>query len=272
MTARGRSEQTLAAAMTHHRAGRLTDAERLYRRVCDDDPNNAHAFHLRGVVAHQMGRPEAASLVGRAVALKPDFAEAHNDRGVILAAHGSFADAIACFERAVALNPGYSEARNNLGRGFALARASRRSAAAVRTGPEKRAGFSAGVFQSGLGARTGRPKTGCREHYRGAITLRPDFVDAYLHLAALLLDMDRLPEALAHAERAVALRSDSAGARNNLGNVLRSIGRREEAIAQYEAALRLDPTSFMAHYNCGVALRGETRIAEARAHFSARWR
>src|SRR3977135_2084896 len=111
MSAPGRSEQTLAAAVAHHRAGRLTDAERLYRTVCDTNPNNARAFHLLGVAAHQLGRPEAAAFVGRAVTLDPDFAEAHNDRGVILAATGLFPDALSCFERAVALNPGYTEAR-----------------------------------------------------------------------------------------------------------------------------------------------------------------
>jgi hypothetical protein len=80
--------------------------------------------------------------------------------------------------------------------------------------------------------------------------------------------MDRMREALAHAERAVTLRPDSAGARNNLGNILRTMGRRDDAIAQYETALKIDPNSSMAHYNFGVALRGETRIAEAREHFA----
>jgi protein O-GlcNAc transferase len=268
MNAGARSEQMLAAATAQHRAGHLAEAERLYRLVCDADPGNARAFHLLGVVAHQLGRPEAASLVGRAVALAPDYAEAHNDRGAILAANGLFAEALSCFERAVALNPGYHEARNNLARGLrSLGRFDEALAQfelILRSMPDSPvAHFNlASVFE--LAGNT----TDAEQHYRSAISLRPDFVDAHLHLALLLQGLDRLPEALAHAERAVALRPDSAGLRNNLGNILRGLGRRDEAIVQYEAALRIDPNFFMAHYNCGVALRGETRIADARTHFA----
>jgi predicted O-linked N-acetylglucosamine transferase (SPINDLY family) len=268
MNAGGRSEQTLAAAMAHHRAGRLAEAERLYRLACNSDPGNARAFHLLGVVAHQLGRPDAASLVGKAVTLDPDFAEAHNDRGVILAANGSFTEAVASFDRAVRLNPGYHEARNNLARGLrSLGRfdeALVQFEQVLNNAPESPvAHFNlASAFE--LAGR----KPDAESHYRRAISLRPDFVDAHTHLASLLADMNRLPEALVHAERAVALRPGSAGARNNLGNILRSLGRRDEAIAQYEAAIGTDPGSFMAHYNCGVALRGEARIAEARLHFA----
>src|ERR1700730_18560034 len=114
MNAGGRSEQTLAAAMAHQRAGRLAEAERLYRLVCDTDPKNARALHLLGVVAYQLNHPHAASFVGRAVAVGPDVAEAHNDRGGIRAANGLFAGGVPCFEKAVGLKPGYHEARNNL--------------------------------------------------------------------------------------------------------------------------------------------------------------
>jgi len=215
-----------------------------------------------------LGRPDAASLVGRAVLLDPDSTEAHNDRGVILAANGLFSDAISCFERAVALNPGYLEARNNLGRGLRsvgrLDEALTQFELVLKSTPGSPvAHFNlASVFEL-----IGR-KSDAEKHYRSAIALRPDFVDAYVHLASLLQGADRLPEALAHAERAVTLRPHSAGARNNLGNILGTMGRRDDAIAQYETALTIDPGSFMAHYNCGVALRGQTRIAEARAHFA----
>ncbi len=264
----GRLEQTLVAAIAQHRAGRLAEAERLYRLVCDADPNNARAFHLLGVVAHQLKHPDAAALVGRAVMLDPNSAEAHNDRGVILAANGLAAEALSCFERAVALNPSYGEARNNFGRGLrSLGRFDEALAQfewVLKSAPDSPAAHFnlASVLQpAGRGSDA-------EAHLRRAIALRPDFVDAHLHLASLLQEMGRQPEALAQAERAVALRPDSAGGRNNLGNILRALGRREEAIAQYEAALRIDPDFFMAHYNCGMALRGETDIAEARAHFA----
>jgi protein O-GlcNAc transferase len=268
MNAGGRSEQTLAAAMAHHRAGRLVDAERLYRLICDADPNNARAFHLLGVAAHQLRRPDAASLVGRAVTLDPDFAEAHNDRGVILAANGLFADALSCFEKAVALNPGYSDARNNLGRGLRSLGRFEEAVAQFELVLKSTPDSPVAHFNLASALELAGRNPDAEKHYRSAISLRPDFVDAHLHLAALLQGIDRLPEALAHAERSVTLRPDSAGARNNLGNILRTMGRRDDAIAQYETAIRIDPDSFMAHYNCGVALRGETRIAEARAHFA----
>src|SRR6516225_8919886 len=95
------SEQMLTAAVAHLRGGRLIDAERLARSACEKAPNDARAFHLAGVVAHQLRRSDAAALIGRAVALNPDLAEAHNDRGVILAAEGRFSEALSCFERAV---------------------------------------------------------------------------------------------------------------------------------------------------------------------------
>ena len=263
-----RSEQTLAAAMAHHRAGRLADAERLYRLVCDTDPNNARAFHLRGVVAHQLRRPDAAWLVGRAVMLAPDFAEAHNDHGVILASSGLFADALPCFERALALNPDYHEARNNLGRGLrsvgrfdeALLQFER----LLKEAPDSAiAHFNVASVLQPAGLREDAER-----HYRSAIALRPDFFDAHIQLGSLLQDAERSNEALLHAERAVALLPDHPGARNNFGNILRAVGRRDQAIIQYEWALKLDPNFSMAHYNCGVALRGETKIAEARAHFA----
>ncbi len=233
MDVKRRYAEQLSAAMDHHRAGRLIEAERLYRLVCAADTGNARAFHLLGVVAHQLGRADAAELVGRAVAIEPGRAEAHNDHGVILAGNGKFDEALVSFERAVSLKPDYVEARNNLARTL---RALGRLDEAVA-------------------------------HFEHALRSAPDSAGAHLNLAALLRDLGRLDEALAHGERAVALRPDAAGPRNNLGNILRELGRLDEAIAQYDEALASEPNFAVAYYNRGMALRGQSRIAEAKASF-----
>ncbi len=52
-----------------HQAGRLAQAEAIYRAVLEDDPRQPHALHLLGVIAHQSSRPhEAVELIGRALA------------------------------------------------------------------------------------------------------------------------------------------------------------------------------------------------------------
>jgi protein O-GlcNAc transferase len=258
----------LEAAIAHRRAGRLVDAERLCRQACQIAPNDARAFHLAGVLAHQLGRNDATALLARAVTLKPGVAEAHNDQGVVLAAGGKLSQALSCFERAVEINPAYAEARNNLGRTLgALGRAGDavvQFELVLKTAPNSPlAHFNlASVLEF-----VGRLEEAER-HYRNAVALRTDFLDALLHLASLLQKMNRPGDALASAERAVAIAPNNVGARNNLGNVLRAIERREEAVLQYRMALRVDPNSVAAHYNLGVALRGETAISEAREHFA----
>jgi protein O-GlcNAc transferase len=258
----------LAAAIEHHRAGRLAEAERLYRLVCAADPQNARAFHLLGVVAHQLRREDAADLIGRALALDPEAAEAHSDRGVILAAQGRIEAAAASFARAVELRPDYDEALANLG--AALTRLGRLDEAAghfARAAERAPNSIMAHVHLAMALRRQGRLAEAATQ-YEKVLSLRPDFADAHLNLAALLQELGRLDEALVHCEQAVALRPDAAGARNNLGNILREIGRLDDALAQYDRALALDASLAIAHYNRGLALRRRGDIARAQADFA----
>src|SRR6202011_2495913 len=107
-------DQVFAQAAAHHQAGRLAEAERLHRQVCAAHPDHFAALHRLGVVAHQLGRPDAADILAHAVALRPDVAEAHNDLGVVLGARGRLAEAATAFQRAAALRPDYAEAHANL--------------------------------------------------------------------------------------------------------------------------------------------------------------
>jgi tetratricopeptide (TPR) repeat protein len=57
----------------------------------------------------------AIACCGRALELKPAFAEAHHGLGVALALQGQLKEAITSYQRALELKPGFAEARKRLG-------------------------------------------------------------------------------------------------------------------------------------------------------------
>ena len=137
--------EALAIAIQHHQAGRLQAAEQIYRQILAVEPNQADALHLLGVIAPKWastrlpsstldgrsgckavrpssittwgkpivpcGRiPEAVACYRRALELKPDYAEAHNNLGNALKDQGKLDEAVACYRRALELKPDYAEA------------------------------------------------------------------------------------------------------------------------------------------------------------------
>ena len=55
---------TLSTAVAHHQAGRLDEAERLYRAALAATPDNADALHFLGLLTHQReGGAEAVAML-----------------------------------------------------------------------------------------------------------------------------------------------------------------------------------------------------------------
>jgi protein O-GlcNAc transferase len=134
-----RIQEVFTAALGHHQAGRLNEAERLYRQILLADPHHADALHFLGVLAHQIGRAiaqngrvpafhnnlgnalqaqgklqEAAASYRRALSHKPDYAEAHVNLGNALREQGQSAEAAASYQRALVLDRDNTEARLGL--------------------------------------------------------------------------------------------------------------------------------------------------------------
>jgi predicted O-linked N-acetylglucosamine transferase (SPINDLY family) len=106
----------LDSAKRLHQAGRLQDAQSLYRQILSRQPDHPDALHLLGVIQFQQAQPNAAmELICRAIALDPGRPEFHCNLGVVLADVGRASDAIAAFQHALDLRPLYPEAHHNLG-------------------------------------------------------------------------------------------------------------------------------------------------------------
>src|SRR5687768_1286770 len=97
----GSIESALAEALKHHKAGRLSEAETLYREVLVAQPDNIDALHLLGVLAHQVDRDDVAEdFLRRAIAIAPLVPDFYNSLGQTVQALGRLDEGIDYYLRA----------------------------------------------------------------------------------------------------------------------------------------------------------------------------
>src|SRR5436190_23701850 len=88
-------QQAFELAIQHHQAGRLAEAEGIYRQILAAHPEHADALHLLGVIAHQIGRNDVAvSLIQQAISLTPNIAAFHSNLGEAHREMGQLEEAI----------------------------------------------------------------------------------------------------------------------------------------------------------------------------------
>src|SRR5262249_51156135 len=93
-------QQALDVALQHHQAGRLAEAEALYRQILAVQPEHADAWHFLGVIAHQMGRHDLAiEWINRSLVLNPRYSQAYCNLGEALIGAGRRDEAIAAYHQ-----------------------------------------------------------------------------------------------------------------------------------------------------------------------------
>ena len=74
----------LQQAAAFHEKGDLEQAEAIYRQVLAEDPDNADALHLLGMLAHGLGfHEEAVELMESAVSFRPRDTVFLNNLGLV---------------------------------------------------------------------------------------------------------------------------------------------------------------------------------------------
>jgi tetratricopeptide (TPR) repeat protein len=113
---RAEFERLAAAAVAHHQAGRLREAEAWYHAALEVVPGHTAVMHNLGVLAiAQNNHAAAIELFDALIAAEPRYASAHYHRAVSLNALGRLGDAIHGYARAVALEPEHYASHRALG-------------------------------------------------------------------------------------------------------------------------------------------------------------
>ncbi|HEY2342365.1 MAG TPA: tetratricopeptide repeat protein [Chthoniobacteraceae bacterium] len=291
-------DREIRAAGELHRAGRLAEAEAIYRKILAAEPDQPQALHLLGILASQTGRNDTAiELLGRVVAARPDYAQARCDLGNAYQGAGKFTEAVASYREALRLAPDFADANNNLGNalhalrqygeaitaygealrcrpdfpiaynnlGNALLASERRTDAIVayRQALERRPNYADAHCNLGIALCLERDFAGAVESFQRAISCRTGFAPAHFRLGGALLGLRRFDEAIAAYREAIRLEAGDPRFRNDLGSALIETGQLDEAVAELREAIRMKPDYAEAWNNLGVVLLALNRMNEA---------
>ncbi|MBI1208759.1 MAG: tetratricopeptide repeat protein [Azospirillum sp.] len=254
----------LEQALQHHEAGRIVEADSLYRLILTVERPYADSLHLLGVIARQRGKPDdSVDLIDRALSIRPAAAPYHNNLANALRDLGQFDQAAEHYRRALALRPSSAEIHNNLGnvlrdRGL-LHEAADHYHQALNIAPE----IPEIIYNLANVLADVGDLDDAENLYRRALALAPDYTEAHYNLGRTLIRLNRLDEAESQCRAAVALDPDHVASLNNLGTILQERGRLGEAEACYAAVLRRDPGHAEALYNWGCALLAQNRCDDA---------
>jgi tetratricopeptide (TPR) repeat protein len=178
-----------------------------FERVAKSDPS-AITFYNLGTLYMKLGRPsDARTALERALSLTPDYADAHNTLGALLAQNGDFKAAVEHFKKALDARPDFADALNNLG--YVL-------------------------FQAG------QPKD-AYQLYERALQVQPDFPEALNNLGIFYGQQRDFERAETYFRKAVDRRPAYGEAANNLALVLNARGDSAGAIALLERLLKDTP-------------------------------
>ena len=201
--------------MARHRDGRLAEAEQMYRQALRWQPDQPDAYHLLGLLAAQLNRPdEALPLFERAIALNPAVPEYHANYGNALTIAARIDDAEAAFAKAISLRPDFPEALMNL---------------------------------ATLRRNRGDLDEAERLLHR-SLALRPDWPDAQLNLANVALARRRFEEATTLFARALKAAPNYVYAYEDFARAAGRAGRLDEAAAAFRWLLAYEPENAVARH------------------------
>jgi tetratricopeptide (TPR) repeat protein len=221
-------------------AGKAVDAIPFFDQAIRLKPQYAQAYNNRAIAYHLLRQfNRALTDYNLAIQINPKLTEAYYNRGITFNEIGQMSRAVDDFTQAINLNPKYAEAFTN--RGYANHRL--------------------GQFNRAL------------EDYNQALKLNDKYAKAYYNRGSLYSDTAQYDLAITDFDKALQLDSASGEAYNNRGVAYFHLGRYHNALQDFSQALKLDPPYKLSGYSRGyiylLTNRGDEAATEVKNYLAA---
>ncbi|MBZ5725307.1 MAG: tetratricopeptide repeat protein [Acidobacteriia bacterium] len=259
-----------AKALVH--LNHYAEAEQSLRGYIKSHPGVADAQFLLGYVLFRADQPrESLAVYTRAAALERPAAGDLKIVGLDYVLLNDYPDAIRWLERSVAENPADVEAVYGLGRAYYTQNVFDKSIAAFQQALKLDPLVGKAHNNLGLALAAQNRLEDAEAAYRRAIQVDLEAgkrsEQPYINLAELLIDRNRVPEALQLLDTARHIEPRADRIEPLRGRALLSQGRPSEAEAAFRTALATQPESGVLHYQLGRTLKRLGKNDEAAREF-----
>lgn len=266
-------DEAMRLATAHHHAGRLADAEGVYRQVLAAQPANLDAAYQLGVLYVQAGHPaEGAPLIEQVVTAGVNRADVLVNLATAYRLSDRRDKAVDACRRALAIDPSAPGAWSVMGASLVESNRLDEAIPAWEGLIRATSGLASAEAWSNLGVtyeRLGRlaeAEAACRR----AIAANPSYAPGHNNLGAVLAAAGRVDEALAAHHAALAANPAFARAYVNLAHTAQLAGRLDDAVAAARRAVELAPADVDARRNLAAALQETGDVdAASRAYAEA---
>lgn len=256
-------------------AGNKERAEEELQSVLRASPGEYRALDLLGVIRILQARPtDAEALFSRVVQIQPDFASGHAHLGLLYLQMSRTEEAVPQLREALRLDPARSDASAAL---IHIWREQARAAGAagdsvtalaVLTDARKLAPENPDVqLEFGNAALQMSQWTDAIEPFQQTLRLRKNDPMALWGLARAYTGLSKFDDARQQFARYVTLRPDDSSGHSALGMTLAALERPEEARAQFERSIALTPAQSESYFRLGLLDLDSKDLDAAAGHF-----
>ena len=254
-------DQALQKGIEAHRAGNVQEADRYYSAILKANPKHPDANHNMGVLAVGVGKfDEALPYFKMALEANPGTAQFWLSCIDALIKLDRIADAKALFDQAKskgAKGDGFDQIEERLGstpsknsdtqephqeqlQSLINLYTQGQSQEALIQASQLLKQFTNSVVLHNIVGATNQSLGNfdeAIEAYKKAISLKPDYADAYYNMGNVLKTQGNLDEAIKTYQRALSIKPNMPEAYYNMGNAFQDLGKLENAIEAFNKAI-----------------------------------
>lgn len=240
----------LNEAESRYQTGQFLEAEEIYRRAIEHNPEVAEYHYALANTLIELGQlAEAEASYRKSLDLKPEYAEALSNLGNTLQRQGKIVDAEMNYRRALTIRPDFAEAYFNLGNLLREQNKLTGSQAQYQKALEFKPNYYKAYSNLGIALQMQGQLKEAENNYQKSIEIQPNFVEGHINLGACLKEQGRYREAEQSYKQALTINPDYALCYSNLGSVLKEHGQLPDAEKCLRRALELTPDYADAHSN-----------------------